>query len=86
MRTLRGTFAWIALFAFLAAFVNSLGILMVFRYRERVEKIMAYLMCFAAGVLISTPLMLALPRPSIGTPMRGSWPLSVSFSCSFPTR
>ena len=59
---MRGTFAWIALFAFLAAFVNSLGILMVFRYRERVEKIMAYLMCFAAGVLISTPLMLAWPE------------------------
>lgn len=57
-----GTFGWIALFAFLAAFVNALGILMVFRYRERAEKIMAYLMCFAAGVLITTPLMLALPE------------------------
>lgn len=54
-------FLWIALFAFLAAFVNALGIVMVFRHRERAEKIMTYLMCFAAGVLISTPLMLALP-------------------------
>jgi len=56
-----GTFLWIALFAFLAAFVNALGILTVFRHREQAEKIMTYLMCFAAGVLISTPLMLALP-------------------------
>ncbi len=56
-----GTFGWIALFAFLAAFLNAFGILMVFRYREKAEKAMTYLMCFAAGVLISTPLMLALP-------------------------
>lgn len=56
-----GTFLWIALFALLAAFVNALGIFMVFRHREQAERIMTYLMCFAAGVLISTPLMLALP-------------------------
>lgn len=56
-----GTFLWIALFALLAAFMNALGIIMVFKHREQAEKIMTYLMCFAAGVLISTPLMLALP-------------------------
>ncbi len=56
-----GTFLWIALFALLAAFVNALGIIMVFRHREQAERIMTYFMCFAAGVLISTPLMLALP-------------------------
>ncbi len=56
------TFKWIALFAFLAAFVNALGIFTVFRQRKRAEKLMPYLMCFAAGLLISTPLLLALPE------------------------
>lgn len=58
---MHGTFVWIFLFAILAALVNAIGILMVFRYRKLAEKIMPYLMCFAAGVLITTPLILALP-------------------------
>lgn len=41
--------------------VNGLGILAIFRYREWAERSMPYFMCFAAGVLLSTPLMLALP-------------------------
>lgn len=68
---LQGSFGWIALFAFLAATVNALGILVVFRYREQAEKLMPYLMCFAAGVLISTPLMIALPAALERDPRSG---------------
>ncbi len=57
-----GTFIWISIFAISAAVVNTLGILAVHRHREGAEKAKTYLMCFAAGVLISTPLMLALPQ------------------------
>lgn len=56
------TFIWIAGFAFLAALVNSLGILAIFKYREWAEKAKTYFMCFAAGMLISTSLMFALPN------------------------
>lgn len=56
------TFLWIAVFAILAAIVNSFGILILFKYRKWAEKAKTYFMCFAAGVLISTPLMLALPQ------------------------
>lgn len=56
------TFIWIAMFAIGAAIVNSLGIFVIFKYRKRAEKAKTYFMCFAAGVLVSTPLMLALPN------------------------
>lgn len=55
-------FIWIAVFAILAAIVNSLGILVLFKFKNWAEKAKTYFMCFAAGVLISTPLMLALPQ------------------------
>ena len=54
-------FYWIAAFALVAAIVNGLGILAIFRYREWAERSMPYFMCFAAGVLLPTPLVLALP-------------------------
>lgn len=56
------TFIWIAVFAILAAIVNIFGILILFKYRKWAERAKTYFMCFAAGVLISTPLMLALPQ------------------------
>jgi len=56
------TFFWIALFAIIAALVNGAGILIIFRYKEWAGKAKTYFMCFAAGVLISTPLILALPQ------------------------
>jgi ZIP family zinc transporter len=55
------TFIWIAGFSLLAALVNGLGIIAIFRFREWAEKAKPYFMCFAAGVLISMPLTLALP-------------------------
>ncbi|MBN2612454.1 MAG: ZIP family metal transporter [Bacteroidales bacterium] len=56
------TFTWIAVFAIIAAVVNGLGILIIFKNSKWAEKAKTYFMCFAAGVLISTPLMLALPQ------------------------
>jgi zinc and cadmium transporter len=56
------TFIWIAVFAIVAAVVNGAGILVIFRYKNWAEKNKTYFMCFAAGILISTPLMLALPQ------------------------
>lgn len=56
------TFFWIAGFALLAAIVNGIGIFTIVKYRKWAEKAKTYFMCFAAGILISTPLMLALPQ------------------------
>ncbi|MBN2546378.1 MAG: ZIP family metal transporter [Spirochaetes bacterium] len=56
------TFIWIASFAIIAALINSIGILIIFKFRQWAEKAKIYFMCFAAGVLISTPLMIALPQ------------------------
>ncbi|MFO7370944.1 MAG: ZIP family metal transporter [Bacteroidales bacterium] len=55
-------FIYILVFAILAAVINGAGILVLYWNSEWAEKAKAYFMCFAAGVLISTPLMLALPK------------------------
>ncbi|QSG11104.1 putative divalent heavy-metal cations transporter [Halapricum desulfuricans] len=55
-------FYWIAAFAVVAALVNSAGIVAIVRHRERAERSLPYLMCFAAGILITTPLVHALPK------------------------
>ncbi|HEN20796.1 MAG TPA: zinc/iron permease [Desulfobacteraceae bacterium] len=57
-----GTFLWISLFAILSSAVNASGIFVVYRRRGKAEKMMPFILCFAAGVLISTPLMIALPE------------------------
>lgn len=56
------TFYWVAAFALVAALVNGAGILTIFRRRAWAERSLPYLMCFAAGVLITTPLINALPN------------------------
>ncbi len=56
------TFIWIAAFAVLAAIVNGIGILAIYKNKKWAKKLKTYFMCFAAGVLISTPLILALPK------------------------
>jgi len=61
MYELSGTFIYIAGFALASALINSLGILAIFKYREWAEKAKTYFMCFAAGMLVSTPLLLTLP-------------------------
>lgn len=56
------TFTWIAIFAISAAVINGLGILTIYKRKEWAERSKTYFMCFAAGVLISVPLMSAFPE------------------------
>jgi zinc transporter ZupT len=56
------TFTWIAIFALSAMAVNSIGIWFVYLYKEWAEKSKEYFMCFAAGVLIASPLIIAFPQ------------------------
>jgi zinc and cadmium transporter len=65
------TFLWIAAFALASALVNGLGILSIIKYKEWAEKALPYFMCFAAGILISTPLILALPNALRSNPYAG---------------
>jgi len=55
-------FIWIAIFAILSIIVNGLGILAIYRYKGWAEKAKIYFMCFAAGLLVSVPLMVTLPK------------------------
>jgi len=55
--------------------VNGAGIVAIFRYRDRAERSLPYFMCFAAGVLISTPLVLALPNAVSKNPDAGFFAL-----------
>ncbi len=57
-----GTFAWISIFAIGAMIVNSIGIWLVFKNVAWAEKNKEFFMCFAAGVLITTPLLIAFPQ------------------------
>jgi zinc and cadmium transporter len=56
------TFAWVAIFAISAAIINTIGILVIHKNEKLAEKLKPYFMCFAAGILISVPLMFALPE------------------------
>ena len=49
-------------FAIGAMLVNSLGIWILYKNRKWAGKIKDYCMCFAAGILISSPLIMALPQ------------------------
>lgn len=54
--------SWLAIFATLSAVVNGLGIFAIFKYKEWAEKAKFYFMCLAAGILVSIPLILILPK------------------------
>ncbi|HOJ85389.1 MAG TPA: ZIP family metal transporter [Elusimicrobiales bacterium] len=56
------TFKWIAAFALASAVVNGTGIYTIYKTKNWVYKFKDYFLCFAAGVLISTPLLIALPH------------------------
>lgn len=71
MPPVQAEFYWISAFAIVAALVNGAGIAAIFRYREWAERSLPYFMCFAAGVLLSTPLLLALPTAVAKTPDAG---------------
>ncbi len=57
-----GTFVWISLFAILSAIINFIGIYSIHHSKNWVENFKNYFLCFAAGVLISTPLLISLPH------------------------
>jgi len=56
------TFIWVSIFAIAAAVVNALGIWAITKYKKWAEKSKSYFMCFAAGMLISSSLILTLPK------------------------
>lgn len=53
---------WITIFAISAMLVNSVGIWLMHRYQQWALRSKEYFMCFATGVLISTPLLIAFPE------------------------
>jgi len=65
------TFTYVAVFALSAMAVNSAGIWFVYRHKEWAEKSKEYFMCFAAGVLISSPLIMAFPQAITKNPNAG---------------
>ena len=65
------TFTWIAIFAVLAAIINALGILAIYQYKDWAEGVKNYFMCFAAGLLISVPLMHVFPEAVEKNPNAG---------------
>jgi ZIP family zinc transporter len=71
MVTPPGALYWVAAFAVVAAVVNTAGIVGIFWHREWAERSLPYFMCFAAGVLVSTPLLVALPNALSRTPDAG---------------
>lgn len=65
------TFTWVAIFAMSALVVNSVGIWFVYKNSAWAKKNQAYFMCFAAGVLISSPLLMAFPQAVRQNPNAG---------------
>lgn len=56
------TFTWLTIFALSAMLVNSVGIWVIYKNKKWAEKTKEYFMCFAAGVLISSPLIMTFPK------------------------
>jgi len=65
------TFTWLGAFALSAMLVNSLGIYCIYKNKDWAEKAKDHLICFAAGVLISAPLIIAFPEAVEKTPNAG---------------
>lgn len=64
-------FSLIAIFAFAAMAVNSAGIWLLYKNKIWAEKNKEYFMCFAAGILISSSLIMAFPQASEKNPGAG---------------
>ena len=58
----QNAFLWILLFAFGAMLVNSVGIYVIWKNSRWAMKVLEYFMCFAAGMLIASPLIMAFPN------------------------
>lgn len=65
------TFTWISIFALSAMLINSIGIWFVYKNKAWSEKYKTYFMCFAAGVLIASPLIMAFPEAISKNPKAG---------------
>lgn len=55
-------FFWVVIFAVGAMIVNSIGIWVIYKNKAWAEKNKEYFMCFAAGILIASPLIMAFPE------------------------
>jgi len=65
------TFQWIVVFAISSAIFNRIGTFVVSSHKSWTDSLKNYFMCFAAGVLISSPLILALPKAVAKSPYAG---------------
>lgn len=65
------TFTWVAVFAVGAMIINTLGIFLIYKNKAWAERSKEYFMCFASGVLISSPLIGAFPQALEKTPNAG---------------
>ena len=64
-------FPLILLFSLSAMLVNTLGIYVIYRNKSWAEKTQGYFMCFAAGMLIASPLIMVLPEAVNKNPNAG---------------
>jgi zinc and cadmium transporter len=59
---MKNPFTWILFFAIVSLLINTLGIYAVHKKKNWDENTKNHLLCFAAGVLITTPLVIILPH------------------------
>ena len=55
-------FGWIAVFALGSLIVNSFGVYFIYKNNEWADRLKEYFMCFAAGMLITSPLIMTFPE------------------------
>lgn len=67
---------WIGIFAIAAMIINGIGILVVYRNKEFAERNKVYFICFAAGVLITAPLVHLLPHAMVENKYAGLFALA----------
>lgn len=67
---------WIGIFAIGAMIINGIGILAVYRNKEFAERNKVYFICFAAGVLITAPLVHLLPHAMVENKYSGFFALA----------
>ncbi|MCX7911103.1 MAG: zinc/iron permease, partial [Endomicrobia bacterium] len=55
-------FKWISIFAFLSMFFSYIGVYSIYKKNNWIQSFKDYLLCFAAGILIATPFLVAFPH------------------------
>lgn len=65
------TFKFVLLFAVSAMVINTVGILIMYRKQEWAMRNKEHFMCFAAGMLITSPLIMAFPEAASLTKYAG---------------